>query len=664
MSRIDQLPEHRARLPKSTHDLSHRFGFTATVAHLLPVFHTFMNPGETIKLGVNFNLRTQPFEAAAMSTIRSHVEYFFVPIQLLYQPFENMYYNVNEQFSSMFPSADSQLTVQSDLPVLDFKEVQDFIANHCNRHNYTYVYDTYSQTFGDSVGQQYVRLMDMLGFRPNLNSRPGQNQQWNPNVFPYQLLAYHCIYQYYYRLDNREQFYNTVFNWDRFFTTPTVQGQSDNFYYEMFKIHYRPLGSDYFTDVKVSPIVDNLNMNGNSMALTQDWLAGNTNVSPIAASQNNGILTTLQQSIGSGGAGATGEAVYDDVQSYVKEIGTLTTKQARTNMYLTGNMNSTGSTVFDTFMRSGDVLGSVSGYPQRIESPHTHSLESAGASVLNTANLRALFAQEKLLSITGRAKKNYDAQTLAHFGVKVPHDVKHEISCFGHDQSEINIGEVIATAGTEQTALGEIAGKGYGRLQSKMHKFTAPCHGVVMAILSFVPDVNYQDTFGKYNVVTGRNDLFVPEYDHLGMQPLFRYECEPAANTDETPGVQETDIMGWQYRYEQWKRRYNRVSMAFDVDSQYEVPTLGSLSSWILSRVPYGKGQTNSPSNNKSYINFLYNPADLNQLVLYEYSNNWSSDMLDNPANVYMRDPFVIDSYISCKLVSEMSDYSMPRLDA
>ena len=30
--------------------------------------------------------------------------------------------------------------------------------------------------------------------------------------------------------------------------------------------------------------------------------------------------------------------------------------------------------------------------------------------------------------ITGRTKKNYDAQVLAHFGVNVPHDVKHDIT--------------------------------------------------------------------------------------------------------------------------------------------------------------------------------------------------------------------------------------------
>ena len=39
--------------------------------------------------------------------------------------------------------------------------------------------------------------------------------------------------------------------------------------------------------------------------------------------------------------------------------------------------------------------------------------------------IRQMFANEKKLAmITGRTKKNYDSQVLAHYGVNVPHDVK------------------------------------------------------------------------------------------------------------------------------------------------------------------------------------------------------------------------------------------------
>ena len=46
MPRIDEMPEFRAKIPHSTHDLSHSFGLTATVGHLMPIFHTLVDTGK------------------------------------------------------------------------------------------------------------------------------------------------------------------------------------------------------------------------------------------------------------------------------------------------------------------------------------------------------------------------------------------------------------------------------------------------------------------------------------------------------------------------------------------------------------------------------------------------------------------------------------------
>ena len=102
MKTPDLMPSHKAQLPRSSHVLSHDFGFTATTGHLLPVFHTIMNPGDKINLGFDFNLRTMELEAAAFADLVTHVEYFFVPMQLLYQPFDNVIYDVQDQFSANF----------------------------------------------------------------------------------------------------------------------------------------------------------------------------------------------------------------------------------------------------------------------------------------------------------------------------------------------------------------------------------------------------------------------------------------------------------------------------------------------------------------------------------------------------------------------------------
>ena len=609
MPRIDEMPQYRAKLPKSVHDLSHKFGFTATVAHLLPVFHDFLNPGETVELAFNYNLRTQPLQSAAMVDIVGHVEYFFVPMFLLYEPFGSMYYNLNDNFSSLLPNNPSTSNVQNQFPVLDFN------SNSSGTGLFDEMQASDTQVVGFEEWYNHVyRLFDMFGYN-NSGINRGGSSYWNPNVFPYPILAYNCIYQYYYRLDNRQHFDQRLFNWDKFYNTAIVDNSNVTLL-QFVRLFYRPKDSDYFTDIKVSPIVDVLNLNvKNSFDVAQQWLSR----SSVLGSFGYGSV------LSSGGIGNSSNAYGESGPG----------------------QNTNPSTSIETnFGFNGNWVGVQTG-----------GIVQANGFDINTANIRALFASEKLWSVTGRARKHYDDQTLAHFGVNVPHDIKHEISCFGHDRSNIHIGEVIATSNVVvgsggsvvNGGLGEIAGKGYGQMQNKPHKFTAPCHGVVMAIVSFVPDITYGGAYQKCNVMTNRNDLYTPEYDHLGMQPIFHYEGgDMAAST-------RAGIAGWQYRYEQWKRRFNRVTKAFTGN--------GNLDSWMLDFTPAAK-TVNNVVNSSNYLDFLHSPSELNQIMLVNYVTAASGYSATDESKIYDGDPFVIDGYVHCKKVSTMSDYSLPRLDA
>lgn len=609
MPRIDEMPEHRAKLPHSTHVLSHSLGLTSTVAHLQPIFHTLMDAGDSIELGVQFTLRTQPLSSAAMEDIDCHVEYFFVPMFLLYQPFGSMYYQIEDEFSSNFDMSQLALN-KGNFPVWDWFTLWAILQGNKN----TYPYTQNLVPSGETLGAMGYRLLDLFHFHVEnafFNTGvydPDNNQcPYNPNVFPYQFLAYHCIYQYRYRLDNREKFNNKSFNWDRFYNVSQASLTNQEIF-DLFTLHYRPKNDDYFTNIKVSPIVDVLNLlDKTQLATTNQWLS-------------RGSMTLRPLAVSSGGIG--------DASS-----------TTGLNSPFGNNFNNPSSVIQTQFGNTNNP--SAAG-------PSTYN---AASFDIGTANIRAMFANEKLWSITGRAKKHYDDQTLAHFGFKPKHDVKHEITQFGHDHTIIKIGEVISTASTATADLGSIAGKGYAHLNPQKHVFHAPVHGVVMAILSFNPRLRYVDTFGKYNAVTGRLSLPVPEYDHLGMQPLFRYEYMIYGNG----GGAISDIMGWQYRYEEWKRRFNRVTSAFRFGNP--------LYSWMIGVHPFDSNQSNV-ANTSSFADFIYKPDVLNSIMLAQYSMTWNSAWDTNASMIYDLDPFVVDCQIDCKLHSWMSDYSLPRLDA
>lgn len=656
MSKIDLMPEFRANLPRTGHNLSHDLAFTATTAHLLPVFTDFVNAGETVTLGFDFNLRTQPLEAAAMSKIKCHTEYFFVPMQLLYQGFSDWYYGIREEFSSRF-SVNGDLA-DFKLPVIDLGNL--FSTLYTNRSSVTLGSGNQKVYPGESIGQSAYRLFDMFGIRPQKIAN-GNTDKSLGSIFPYQVLAYNCIYQYYYRLDSRERFQPNSFNVDYYFNSNVI---SYTDFAKYCLLHRRPCDSDYFKDVKVSPIVDVLNLNNKAqLTAATDFLTRKFQVHDGSIGSWSPNVNPFDTSIGASQSIRTQFGFTSDEQDQTKLNTDVNLSVGENGEYLNDEED-------PSYAANGNAYFGVTGNlvdSDQFTIKHSHGL-SGDVDVylpgnyldIGTANIRAMFASEKLWSVTGRAKKNYDDQTLAHFGYKVQHDPKHQISCFGHDVADISIGEVISTSNTSSggsgSPLGEIAGKGYGAQGNRRHKFTAPCHGVIMAIFSIVPEIYYEGTFGKWNKLSARDDLYTPEYDHLGMQPLFGYESSFSA-AQEDPA----QILGWQYRYEQWKRRYNRCTSIFSTQSG------GSLSSWFHSEKPYHASDSTGSldsANTASFEAFLHRPNQLNDLFLYGYVTQWSEAFESAPYAIYEGDPFVISSHVDCVKVSTMSDYSLPRLDA
>lgn len=585
IKRPDEMPDYQNQRPHSTHSLNHGSKITAANGHLMPVFYDYLNAGETVDIGIPFELITEPLVSCPQQRISVHTEYFFVPMELIFQPFGDWYYNIRNQYSSMFDD------VERKLPLLDLSSCSGYAK--VNRANW----EPFSP---ECIGLRHVRLFDLLDLPTNFLF--GYDEEVDPIAgyftFPYGLAAYHCIYQYFYRLDNREKFKSYLFNFDKFYDTGLIV-LSDSQLADFVTIKYRPLDNDYFTDLKVSPLVDVLNMNVQTeLAAADSWLTRKTNVLGVSMVSSGSI----------GDSNTSGFLSGSDPSSFIQTKFGNVTQQA--------------------------------------------SLSYGTSADLNTANIRAMFASEKLWSITGRAKKRYDDQTLAHFGFKVPHDPKHEISRFGHDVTPLDIGMVLATGASSDTPLGEIAGKGRANGSDNHHRFTAPCHGVVMAIMSIVPEVYYVDYRSKYTVVRDRSDLYTPEYDSLGMQPLFGYELGFGIDNNH-----DVEIFGWQYRYEQWKRRFNKCSSAYRLGN--------SRASWAVTRYPRWRDIGDFP-NTESYGDFLHFPDDTNSIFVPQYLNGWSEayDQYRDSGIIYDHDPFNLFLHIQCSKRSLMSDYSLPKLDA
>ena len=507
------------------HDLSHFFGYKCSTGHIVPIVSDILNPNERIKLKVNTFIRMQPLVTPAMQQLDVYIDYFFVPMPMILMDFERQFSHTKEIFTSFIQPSDN--IAQRKFPLFNGMlantfPFERFNAQNPNKFTLQYSEDVQSQwdtnydndlyDCFESVGSRMIRLFDYLGLSlpAHFGNAASDLKTFYNNgsssyvaddgtamtaaqvgnmiaadmfssyrkSFPWKLLAYNAIFQNWFRIDNRQAFDSGLFNLDKHLTTAScystglyanvLQNETDDASKGRFAlIQYCPKHLDYFTESSPTP-----------------------------------VITTLNQ--------------FDILPSNIQ--------------FLIGEPYQQYSNISDSETDFPHDLSDSAGSANVVRGDYiSYPVESGEVNVptpgLSMARLRLVKAQEKMLQIYGRLpKKNYDTLVYALFGRQVPHDVKHELSHLGKEHFQINISQISAMAGSADQPLGELAGQGSGVSKSKGIKFTAPCHGIVMAVQYVKPNYMYYDGFMRHNNITSYDDLFLPPYDNLGRQPVYSWE--------------------------------------------------------------------------------------------------------------------------------------------
>lgn len=465
--------------------------------------------------------------------------------------------------------------------------------------------------FGVPLAWNARRLMMMLYPSAEIN---GNALSGSINILS--LLAYHKCFHSHYRNTDYTPNDPLQYNIDKYYN---VSDLPDLKFKKYFTIHYRPWIRDAFSFIQPAPVF------GSSFA---DFL-----------------------NIG-------GDTPASDLSRFFPE--------ARNSVSVT---NQTGG---GTGLNSNLPTFPLSGYGVSVNN-------SDSLHALSVGDIRAAFALDKLLRITAQAGSHYDEQTLAHFGYKMPQGIADEAYYLGEQSFDIAINEVVATAssttGKDTSLLGEIAGRGFGATHDgKDLEFTAPCHGIVIAIHSISPLPDYRDEKDVIANKINSFDFFHPEFDNIGMQP---YGIDFAHRSSTSP----TNILGWQYRYMEHKTKLDVAD-----ESIYDT----SLRTWALSRsrTYHGKDTAstgsstgfNVPLSGRFYIMPQYTngifyasfPAFLNPdsasapsggFMTFDPSKrkSWLNEF-NKPQMIYGDDPFICVLEHKVYKTSVMSVYSLPRM--
>lgn len=629
-----------AKLPHTGFDLGRKMYFTAAPNQILPVFHQICQPGEKFRINCAASVQCQPIIRPCELNIRQKVDWFFVPMQMLFTGFGQTMYQTNDYVTSGNNYEAQSLGNPNNFPVWDMRSYYgSWFTSNNSSPNKQGIY--FTDNFGsanlpisrfDSEIKGAYRLAMHLGYNPNFffcNYHQGsydfemQNKfgTYQPAVFPVHIAAYQAIYQNYYRNDDREKRDISSYQLDYLLGGGAVS---------LFKLRYHQRPKDYFTSLRVSPIMSVLNLRGD--------VDDNTSLDYLSRLQN--FLLPDANDDSKPNAGLFGyDSEFDSSSSYP----------------------------------DGSNKG-FTGFYSHI-------------NWLNTNLLRSLFAVEKLARITGRAQKNYDSQVLAHLGVKVPRDIKHEISYIGGFDGSFGVHKIMSTANTaysdgnpDSTNLGELAGNAVGGLGGKTLSFEAPCHGILMAVYYAIPSFSYPlgTMIDKQTMLTNRLDLPIPEFYKLGDQPMYVYEQHVNNMSDDALFFNNTLPLGWQRRYEQYKRKYNVHTMAFaqpynwdsnEHSADDDARVVNTWSPWVMGRYPFVHFYAEQDDSldiidaTPRGYDFLGSPCDLDNIFVQTYKTDLSLEEVQYPWLMFQTDPFMVALDTDVKMVSTMPVTGEPDLD-
>lgn len=608
-----QNPTYESNKGYTGFPMQHSVKFSSPVGYLLPVMCDLLIPGDKVRVNSFIRTRTEPLNTSAMAHITETIRYFFVPIEQLDHSFGSFFYGIqdygsdfffNDTFTSGSPTGAHDdffpyISLRTLAKMLVYWQKEDTGNNHSVLPNGERDGSTFQKLCRllDGFGVPVRRIFELLEFK-NL-PWPSEITNIDYSDIPalplcaYYPAAYQKIYSDYFRLSDREANDARSYNLDRFFADP-LDGYAGNqsvetekavatLYRGLFKLRRIAWNKDYFMSGVPSPVM------------------GTTGVGAIEGSQVGKVEQWLSGL---------------DLVSCVSPAE-----------------GGQGFSIPDT------------NFPTTI-SLYDGSDSSVSYSQLNPANLRQLFATEKLLEVTRRAGKHYDKQTLAHYGIEVPVGQSGECYEIGRDDSDIVIGDVVSTASTEQAVLGEIGGKGYNMSQGQQHEFTAKTHGVIMAVYYATPLVDYSQVgMPKYLQVSAPIDIPIPEYDNLGQQPTFYHESKllPATSTS----VDNNAISNWNWRWSEFKMRVNRVIGGF---------MTSTFKDWTFQR---------DESITNVIGSYLVDPEITNSIFVYNFTETPLTETT-TPKIAYNRvfeaDPLFHELVFDYSKASKMSRYGLPSL--
>ena len=451
-----------------------------------------------------------------------------------------------------------------------------------------------------------AKLLTYLGYPVTLAPTGVESVALNP--FP--LLAYHKIYQDYFRFSQWEDASPWTYNLDYILSedklhmdiTGMMSGRTANTP-TIFTLHHVNFDKDLVNGMLPQPQYGDVAIAG---PLTGDF----SGLSAVWAKQGNSSNVTFQ---------AEGHQQGFEFFPLGYDATSTTTGSGvdTSNPRLNGHKGSPVRPFLKLFRpNDADLVLPVKG-----------SNMSVGLSVLV---LRQAEALQKWKEITLSGDSDYKEQISKHWNVPASQYNSYRCQYLGGFARNLDVSEVINTNLQGEDGVADIAGRGLSASDGKINFKNHDLYGLIMCIYHAKPIVEWNSINILHPCLTKvkATDYAIPEFDNIGMQPLLRLNIMYNGNSPTAPA-------GYVPRYAEYKTDLDLYKGSFATTNV----------NWVLPHTLTTVSQTQTPL---TYRAFKIPPTICDNMFVAKADSTVASDQLLNTI------------YFDVKAVRNLSRDGMP----
>lgn len=537
MATIMQMFRAKNKVTRDSYDLSKKLAFTAQAGELLPVYSRYLMPGDVFDIESKWKTRTAPINTAAFTRFREYYDWYFVPINLLWDKYHTWTTNMKDN-NQVATSIKGTNNLTDKHPYFTTNQIRTYLNGmKANATPNQFLLPRY-------VLQQ--KILHLLGYGDfyDLDAAP----LYNLEMAPWRALAYQKIYQDWYRNSQWEASAPQTCNINYISGTssdlqiPLGEYQvSDD---SMFDMRYANWNKDLFMGLLPN------SQYGDAASIN---LAGFTDSSNADIQLFTSVATTD----------------VDDTNQGLRLQANDSANQKRQSVVQAFNRNTAQfSSSFNLTAASLNSIRNALGFKS--------TTAASPSSLFTILALRQAEALQKWKEITESNSKDFPSQIDAHFGVRPSNAYSQRCQRIGGYDGIIEIQDVDNTNITENEDGSfngaDIAGKGLSFGQGRSNTFKTDVPGILMCIYHVVPLLDYAlGSVAMENMKTLYTDYAIPEFDRTGMMqvPLAAFSNKKLdfvpSNATLSLG---TGLLGYAPNYIDYKTDIDEVKGGFYSDER------------------------------------------------------------------------------------------------